>query len=92
MSNKSVYMKNHDLFLESYAKIEDEKERIAFLRGYLFALNPKEMTKFILDNFDRGLLAYEQVFSIGNAKEKRAAKAALEEQFSLLKPRKAEVA
>jgi len=85
-------MKNHNLFFESYAAIEDEKERLAFLRGYLFALSPKEMTKFILDNFDKGFLAYEQILSTGNKQEKLEAKASLEEQFAFLKKHPAAVA
>lgn len=77
-------MKTHNLFLESYAKIEDEKERIAFLRGYLFELSPKEMTRFLLDNFELGFQAYEQVLSAGEPLEQSAALAELDKQFALL--------
>ena len=80
-------MKNHDLFFETYSKIEDEKERLGFLRGYLFALGPKEMTRFMLDNFETGFQAYEQVFETGATQEKLAAKAELDKQFAFLKKR-----
>lgn len=80
-------MKNHKLFLETYAQIEDEKERLGFLRGYLFALSPKEMADFMLANFDSGFLAYEQVFSAGSEQAKREAKKELEQAFDLLHKR-----
>ena len=80
-------MKNHNLFLETYARIEDEKERLGFLRGYLFALSPKEMTDFMLANFDSGFLAYEQVFTAGSEHAKREAKKELEQAFNLLHER-----
>lgn len=78
-------MKKHQLFLDTYHKIEDEKERLGFLRGYLFALNSKEMTRFMLDNFEMGFQAYEQVYTNGSPFEKSAAKKDLDKQISLLK-------
>ncbi len=80
-------MKDHRLFLEAYTKVEDEKERMSFLRGYLFALSPKEMTDFMLANFDAGFTAYEQVLAMGTPEEKSDAKKELELAFALLKNR-----
>lgn len=77
-------MKDHSMFLEAYAKIEDEKERQGFLRGYLFALSPREMTDFMQANFDAGFSAYEQTFATGNLEEKNEAKKELELAFGLL--------
>ncbi len=80
-------MKKHELFLKAYAQTEDEKERFGFLRGYLFALPPKEMARFMTDNFEAGFLAYEQVFIHGSHLEKLSAKAELDEHFARLKKR-----
>lgn len=77
-------MKNHELFFEAYSKIEDDKERLGFLRGYLFALSPKEMTRFMVDNFEAGFQAYEQIFGAGAPEEKLEAKAELDKHFALL--------
>jgi hypothetical protein len=85
-------MKNHRSFFETYSKIEDEKERLGFLRGYLFGLNPKELTRFMTDNFNAGILAYEQVLSTGNPQEIAATKAELDLQFAFLEKRYVAVA
>jgi len=61
-------------------------------RGYLFALSPKEMTRFMMENFEAGFLAYEQVLTDGSPLEKSAAKAELDEHFALLKKRPVAVA
>ena len=78
-------MKNHKLFYETYGQIEDEKERLGFLRGYLFALTAKEMTRFMLENFEQGFGAYEQIFSGSDLQEKIAAKQELDNQLAFLK-------
>ena len=85
-------MKNHRLFFETYAKIEDEKERLGFLRGYLFGLNPKELVRFMTDNFNTGILAYGQVLSSGDLQEIAATKAELDMQLAFLEKRHVAVA
>lgn len=77
-------MKNHALFFEAYAKIENEKERLGFLMGYLFALSPKEMTRFLTHNFEIGFLAYEQMLAEGTPAEITATKAELFRQLEFL--------
>lgn len=78
---------DHSLFLEAYGQIQDEKERLGFLRGYLFALPSREMTDFMSANFDKGFFAYEHIFNAGMPFEKSEAKIELEQAIGLLKTR-----
>ena len=34
-------MKKYQIFLSTYLSIQDEKERLAFMRGYMLSLTPK---------------------------------------------------
>lgn len=81
-------MKEHQIFFSTYESIDNDQERLAFLRGYLLGLSPKEMKQFLLDNFDAGFAAYAQTLATGSEEEKIQTKLELDQAFAPLQARR----
>jgi len=77
-------MKNHQQFFDTYERMENEQERLAFLRGYLMGLPPEEMLLFMMSNFDTGFAAIAQILTTGSEVERASTKAELDVAFDRL--------
>ena len=54
-------MKKYQLFLTTYLSIQDEKERLAFMRGYMLSLSPKQFQIFFDRNVSNGISAIKEL-------------------------------
>ena len=54
-------MKKYQLFLTTYLSIQDEKERFAFMRGYMLSLSPKQFQIFFDRNVSNGISAVNEL-------------------------------
>ncbi len=54
-------MKKYQLFLTTYLSIQDEKERLAFMRGYMLSLSPKQFQFFFDRNVSNGISAIKEL-------------------------------
>jgi hypothetical protein len=54
-------MKKYTIFLEKYLEVEEEKERLAFLRGYMLNLTPKQFLLFWDRNVANGIAAIKEL-------------------------------
>ena len=54
-------MKKYQFFLERYTAIENENERLAFMRGYMINLSPKQFQAFFDFNTKNGISAVQEI-------------------------------
>jgi hypothetical protein len=57
----SEIMKKYQIFLEKYLVIENENERLAFMRGYMLSLTPKQFQVFFDFNAKNGIAAIKEL-------------------------------
>ncbi len=58
-------MKKYLIFLERYLAIVDERERLAFMRGYMLHLSPKQYKTFFDFNIKHGISAIKELAQAG---------------------------
>ena len=54
-------MKKYQLFLTTYLSIQDENERLAFMRGFMLSLSPKQFQIFFDRNTYNGIYAIKEL-------------------------------
>ena len=54
-------MKKYQIFLATYLSIQDEKERLGFMRGYMLSLTPKQFQTFFDRNTAMGISAVKEL-------------------------------
>ncbi len=54
-------MKKYNIFLQNYLEIEEDKERLAFMRGYMLSLSPKQFQVFFERNISNGIAAIKEL-------------------------------
>ena len=54
-------MKKYQIFLATYLSIQDEKERLGFMRGYMLSLTPKQFQIFFDRNTAVGISAVKEL-------------------------------